>query len=563
MRNPAARRSRRALVVGLAALGAACSSGGGHTPAPPPPDPCTFAPALPAGQAFTISGKVVYDFVPAVYDPSTGNGGLAFALTEQRPVRGADVEIRQCGNVLARATTKDAADATAGTYSATFTPGAQGQILVYVLARTASPPIQVVDNTAAGAIWTVAQPVLSASPTLDVHATHGWANGAYVAARIAAPFAILDSMYTAAHALLDIPRAIAFDGVLLVVNWSPANSFSLIDTSHYDPRKRQIWILGQAGVDTDEFDREVIVHEWGHYLQDNFSRSDTPGGSHGFGDVLDPRLAFDEGFASALAAMVLQQTVYADTYWNGGAQDAFGWNVETAPPPSGSSGSNPADDPNPGPFSELSVIRAVWDLYDAPTTPGSTTEAWDGISTGLAPIFDTLVGPERTTQALTTIASFVAGLKGQPGVIGTAVDAVLLHYQIGPITSEWGNGDPGLSGMYTDVPAPSSTPYATTATFDGQYLPNERAQNQYYVFTATGTHATVTASSSYDVDLYAYASGTLLASDEQSYSQSPTADIAFSTTPGTTYVVVLTGNGGLAYGNTGVGAYTATVTFSN
>ncbi len=564
MRIPAARFPGRAPVAALGALaalaGMACSSGGGHSPAPQPQLDCALASALPAGQAFTISGKVVYDFVPARYSPASGTGGLYFGLTEQRPVRGADVEVRQCGNVLARTTTTDATDATAGTYSATFTPAAQGQISVYVLARTASPPITVVDNTSGQAIWTVAQPILSASPTLDVHATSGWSGGAYVGPRIAAPFAILDSMYTAARAILDVPRAPAFGAYPLVVNWSPLNS----DISHYDPSTRQIWIMGHAGVDTDEFDREVIVHEWGHYFTDVFSRSDSPGGSHSLGDVLDPRLAFDEGFASALAAMLLQQTIYADTLWVGGAaMDAFGWDVENVP--------SPTDDPTPGPFSELSVIRATWDLYDAPTTPGSTTEAWDGVATGLGPIYDAIVGPQRTTPALTTLASFVAGLEGALGNDPTTngqIDTLLQHYAVGPITSEWGDGDPGFrgaSGIYTDVAAPSSTPYTITATLDGAYAWNERPQNQFYVFTATGTQATVSSACAYDVDLYGFHLGVALPGATAT-SPSGNETIRFTTTPGETYVVELNGWGGLGPDgkpNGTLGTYPATLTFSN
>ncbi len=551
----ATRLPRGALLAAMAAA-AACSSGGGHSPetTPPPTNDCELAPAVAAGQPFALSGTVVYDFVPARYSPATESGGLDFSAVEQRPVRGADLQVRQCGNVLATGAT-DAA----GHYAVTFVPTAQGQVSVYVVARTASPPIQVQDNTAGGAIWTVAQPLLSAAPTLDVHATHGWTGASYGPGRIAAPFAILDSMYTASRRLLDLPRDVPLPP--LQVNWSPLNYPCTSTSCSYNPASgniitshyvgNAIYILGKTGVDTDEFDREVIVHEWAHYFEDDLSRADSPGGSHGFGDVLDPRLAFSEGYASAFAAMLLDQPIYADTGWPNGSMDAFGWDVENVP--------TPTDDPSPGPFSELSVIRAMWDLYDGPGTPGSTTEAWDTIATGLAPIYDTLVGPERTTPALTTIASFVTGLKAQAGVDATAVKNVLAHYTIGDITSAFGDGDPRMRAMYAPV---TSFPWSRTVTFDAGYYPNEQPQNQYFVFTAgpSTTHVTVSSACTSDVDLYAYHLGQLLAVAD---STSGNETIGFPTTPGETYVVLLNGWGGYTNPVSGGPYYDATVSFAS
>ncbi len=380
-----------------------------------------------------------------------------------------------------------------------------------------------------------------------MHATHGWTGSQYGASRIAAPFAILDSLYTASHRLLDLPRDVAFDVVPLTVNWSPLNSYGTIGTSFYDPSFRQIYVLGKDGEDTDEFDREVIVHEWGHYFEDNFSRSDSPGGPHGFGDVLDPRLAFGEGYASAFAAILLDQRIYADTYWGPGL-NAFGWDVETQP--------TPTDDPTPSAFSELSVIRAMWDFYDG--VPPGVTESWDTAQVGLGRIYDTLLGPERTTPALTTLASFVTGLKAQPGADAAAIDAVLARYGIGPIISAFGDGDAQLRAMY----APLAFPSSTTVTLDSTYFPNEQPQNRYFVFTAAPgmTQVTVRSSSIYDVDLYGVHVGQFLALAE---STSGNETIVFATVPGETYVVILTGWGGFTPPVPPPGPYSATVGFAS
>ena len=70
--------------------------------------------------------------------------------------------------------------------------------------------------------------------------------------------------------------------------------------------------------DTDEFDQHVIAHEFGHYIENSFSRADNIGGAHGRGDKLDIRVAFGEGFGYAFSAIVLGDPVARDSFVNGG-----------------------------------------------------------------------------------------------------------------------------------------------------------------------------------------------------------------------------------------------------
>jgi hypothetical protein len=500
------------------------------------------ATVVAAGDGVTLVGTVTYDFVPATYDPAIGTGGLELESPVVKPVRGAVVRVMQGTSVLAQTTT-DAG----GHYIVTFA-GAPGAVSVVALAKTLSPAMQIEDNADGDAVWAIGKSVAPVSGTHDLHATHGWTGTAYdPALRSAAPFAILDSMLTAAQGFVAAGRSPLLPA--LEVNWSPDNvgsspdtydpSQGLIVTSHYAPWEGEIYILGKAGDDTDEFDSHVVVHEWGHFFEDKLSRSDSPGGAHGTGDVLDPRLAFGEGYGSALAAMLLPESIYADTFWlAGGSVAAFGFDAETAPSPTDDYGPL-----NPGPFSELSIVRLLYDLWDP------ANEAWDDVSLGLGPIYDVLVGPQRTTPALTTVASFVAGLKAQPGVDAVAVDALLAHYSIGPITDALGTGDPDLRAMYRDVLVPSQT----TVTLDGRYESNAQQQNRYLVFTATGNRTRVTSESTRDVDLYAYESGALRDFDD---SLDGDETLEFATTPGRVYVVVVTGWGAVN------GTYAASVSLS-
>ncbi len=480
----------------------------------------------PGSNPMTVGGKVTYDFVPATYNPTTDTGALAFAQTTVKPVRRAVVQAMKGTSVLATTTTDEQ-----GNYQLTFVPGTgTGQMLIVVLAKTLTPAIQIEDNTDGNAVWALWGTVPATGTTLNLHAPHGWTGTGYDATRrSAAPFAVLDSMYTASRAFMAV-RSVNFPA--LKVNWSPDNvpqsgskATGRIGTSHFSFTENEIYILGKERVDTDEYDNHVIVHEWAHYFENNLSRSDSPGGPHTIGDVLDPRIAFGEGYGNALAAMVLPESMYTDTSWSGtsGAMRAFGFDAETAP--------SPTDDPTPGTFSESSVMRLLYDLYDS-----GAGEAHDSVGLGLGTLYDVLVGPQRTTDAMTTIGSFVAGLKAQPGVNASAVNTLLAHYQVGAITSHWGDGDSGLSGMYV---RPSAFPYNGNAMLGGGGEFNSRQQNQYYVFTGNGAQVTVSATSSADVGLAVYRKGNLEEAADQYLSGTET--LSMPTQSGTTYVVVLTG----------------------
>ncbi len=477
------------------------------------------------GGSGSVTGKVTYDFVPATYSPTTRSGTLAFAQTTLRPVRNAVVQVLQGSTVLA-STETDAQ----GNYHLSYLAPPGAGLSVVVLAKTASPVIQVEDNTDGNAVWALGSGITVGPTTLNLHATHGWTGSSYNAAlRTAAPFAILDSMYTAAQAFLAV-RPVNFP--MLRVNWSPDNvpqsgdkATGRISTSHFDSEENEIYILGKDGADSDEFDSHVIVHEWGHYFEHNLSRADSPGGPHSRGDVLDPRLAFGEGYGNALSAILLPTKVYADTYWAGATLTAFGFDMETAP--------TPTDDPSPGAFSETSVMRLLYDLFD----DGATEAAYDQVSIGLGTFYDVLVGPQRTTPAMTTIGSFIAGLKAQPGVNATAVNTLLAHYNIGPVTSPWGDGDTSLRSMYTQV---TSYPYNLNTTLVGGVDSNKRSQNRYYILNGTGGGLRFSASSPYDVGIAAYLQGSLAGAADIGLSGTETFSLS-STQADATYILVLTG----------------------
>lgn len=473
--------------------------------------------------ARTVTGKATYDFVPSRYTQGQG-GTLYFNQTTQKPIRNATIRVVENGSaVLATGVTGED-----GSYALSFTPGS-GTLQVQVLARSQTPAIQIEDNTANNATWAFGTTLNAGVSLLNVNATHGWTGSSYGANRRAAPFAILDTMYGASKAFMAV-RTVNFPA--LKVNWSPNNApqsgnpaTGAIGTSHFSPNENEIYVLGLSGSDTDEFDTHVIVHEWGHYFEENLSRSDSPGGPHGNGDVLDPRIAFGEAWGTAVAAMVLPETMYTDSMWSNSQLGAWGYDAET--PAQG-------DDPSPSVFSENSVLRVLFDLYDTPSDG-----AWDQTAFGLGTVYDVMTGPEVQTEAVTSIGSFVTGLKARPGANAAAINAVLAHWSIGAITDDFGTGDTNLAGMFT----PATVPYNGGIGLLGGYASNTYQQNQYFVFTGPGRNVTVTAgNASYDVGVYVYRRGQYVAGADSTTSGNESCSL--NAASGAKYVVVVTGYNG-------------------
>lgn len=271
----------------------------------------------------TLSGSVTYDFVPH----NTNHVGLNYFAVEQRPVRGAVIELLDdAALILATATTSDD-----GGYS--FSVAKNSFVKVRVKAqilKTSTPGwnFKVTDNTSGNALYVLdgsLSSVGSQDSKRNLNATSGWDGASYSAIRAAAPFAILDNIYIAVNRLSAAGNK--KDLLPLELRWSTKNSAAdgdairgEIGTSYYDGSA--IYILGDADHDTDEYDAHVLLHEWGHYIESELYRSDSIGGSHADGDSLDMRVAMSEGFANAFSGMMINDVNYADAY---GASQSSGF----------------------------------------------------------------------------------------------------------------------------------------------------------------------------------------------------------------------------------------------
>lgn len=515
--------------------------------------------------AVTVSGRVNYEFVP----PNAFCAGLDFDATGVRPIRRATVQLLDASNdsVLATTTSDDE-----GNYAFGGIPGLRDVRLRVraELKRAGSPAwdVEVRDNTsntgqalALRALYAMDSEEFntgSADVLRNLTATTGWDGAMYSADRVAAPFAILDAIYSGMRLVLDAEPEVQFDP--LDAFWSVNNTLidgdvgaGEIGTSYYtsDPendfvRNPSLFLLGDASQDTEEFDDHVVVHEWGHYFEDTLSRSDSIGGAHTLGESLDARVAFGEGFATAFAAMALDEPQYCDT-GAPGSLSGFGINAEN----SGFGGPEAQ-----GWFNEVSVVTLLYDLWD------DANDGTDSGSLGFAPIYETMRGPQASTEALTSVFSFAASLRPMLDAAGQSLlDSQLSRENITPVVIDiWAdtemndrNGGRDVLPLYTDLTADGSVlPICTNSDFDNGRTGNKLAQHRYIrlavpatdtynVRVETTTPTPVTADpddrDQSDPDVYIYREGALVA-----FGDSPDANLETFVTQsvlqaGVTYVV--------------------------
>lgn len=360
----------------------------------------------------TVTGTVTFDRVPNV------GGLLNYANTTQEPIQQAVIEVICNGGAYSTGFTDQNGD-----YTLSYPNNMSSFVRVNAEMLNASMNFTVVDNTISSQPIYVMDddqnPLLtSGNVTRSFNADSGWGTTSYTGPRVAAPFAILDSIRKAKDKVVTAaaPSPVVFPA--LKINWSPSNTTLSITTSHYDGT--QIFLLGAENSDTDEYDEHVIIHEWGHYFEFNFSRTDSIGGPHTRGDILDIRVAFGEGFGNAFSAMVTGRPVYIDT---SGSQQQSGFSIDI----------EANNCTNAGWFSECSIQSALYDFYD------TSNDGVDSLNLGFTPIYNVLVGSQKTTPAFTSIFSFTNEFKLQNASSANAIDSILNAQKIDSIMDIYGS----------------------------------------------------------------------------------------------------------------------------
>ena len=224
-------------------------------------------------------------------------------------------------------------------------------LTVRILSRLRSSDLRVSDNTNGNTLYTISADIDAREPLGSILLVDN--------SRVSGAFNILEMVQRGN----DIVRLADERNAPPAVNifWSTRNTTraggnireGLVGTTFFDMNNNTAFVVGDRDLDSDEFDDSVILHEYAHMLAVRFSRDDSPGHSHGVGDILDPRVAWSEGFANFFSSMVRNEAIYRDSRGPNGTR-VFRYDLEDNIPPGD----------KPGYWSEASVHGLLWDLYD-------------------------------------------------------------------------------------------------------------------------------------------------------------------------------------------------------
>ena len=494
----------RNLTAGLALLLVSACGGGGSAGGP------LTTPAT----SVSIGGRVSFDKVPF---SASVDAGLDFARVATAPVRAATVEIlSSAGGILVSGVTDDA-----GNYS--LTVPANTDILVRVKAqmlRSGTPGwnVSVRDNTNLDSLYALDGSIFNTGTTpimRNLNAGTGWGGSSYTGARAAAVFSVLDAAYQSQQLVLSANPSQVFPELRLM--WSPNNrpvtpsggagafaaqlALGNIGTTFYNSgTPARIYVLGDASLDSDEFDQHVVAHEWGHYYQDQFSRDDSIGGAHSANQRLDYRVAFSEGWGNAFSALAKRDPRYRDSFVLAGTSRDFSIDVEN----------NAAL--VSGAYSEGSLQSLLYDLVD------SNNDGVDNVSLSFAAVHSVMTGNVRSTRAQTTVYPFLTALRAANPAQGAAIDALAAGQTLATLSDDFAANEVNNGGDSRNLPVyrsvvPGQTVQVCSIAANGAY---NRLGNRKFLRVDLAAPATLTVRASNgpagsDPDLELYSAGQRLA----------------------------------------------------
>lgn len=277
--------------------------------------------------AFRVAGRVTYEDRP----PRLAAGQVDLGPAALLPARGALVAVVQNAGdqVLAAAQTADD-----GSYVLRYdtTAGESVRVVAVTASEVGVRPLRVIRQS--GNAYGFSAPSFDADEGVDLDLL------ATEAAGVAPAFNAFDLLITG----MDWTRGHQIEVITpLVAEWSADGG------SYYNGQYDYLHLAAADG-----YDDVVILHEFGHYHQDEYGASDSPGGPHPSQGGDDPRLAWGEGQATYIAMAILGLPAYIDTNSAGGWAVELEHNVHTA------SMSSPVSQY----IYEWMVAEIMWDMAD-------------------------------------------------------------------------------------------------------------------------------------------------------------------------------------------------------
>jgi hypothetical protein len=385
--------------------------------------------------------------------------------TTLEPVRGARVEVLRmnCGEeVIGTADTGDD-----GSYSVAVTTPSGSLLRVSVLSQRVDPssPAAVRNNARDRLIYSLesADLSLTSQPVqgyqIDLDATID------CSFQVAGAFNILEQTRRAFEAVKaaslpppDHPLTVLWalgepDGTFFSVSPSDLNG----DGLGGDPF---LQLRGGAFIsgcrNTDQFDDGIIIHEFGHYVAFLYSEDSSPGGSHATSELIDPRVAWSEGWANFFSCMVRNDPNFIDTSevlrQNGQPVCSSGvcpfseFNLETK------AGCSPLECCQ-GIGSEDAVGALLWDILDP------ANEVNDAVDLPASSILSALVSLRSKGHHFVYVGDFIEEIELEAAALAPPQDQ-----PIRLLVEDEGMTDPG--GEVTAFPKP----------FDSQSQSGDRLQ---------------------------------------------------------------------------------------
>lgn len=319
---------------------------------------------LPYSGGITISGRSTYEFRPVSIE--LGEEGLREVSDETRPIRHAQFDVTDAsGNILQCGETDGD-----GNFSFTV-PSNKKALSIQVYSRSNN-------------LFNMAN-VYIAPETNELHklqhfftANNSQSNILLVAegdrTTLGGAFNILDQVHNSFDQLrLNTTIGIGLDLELIPavdIYWEAGFSpiiYTQNQESHlsfFSGQAGKLFILGgidgdTSFSDTDHYDNSIILHEYFHFLENNISRVNSPGGPHSGNELLDPRLAWSEGAAQFYQAFVTGIPSVLDTRGNTDGSTGFILKLSVE---------NETNDlpltQAEGEFREFAVARLLWDMHD-------------------------------------------------------------------------------------------------------------------------------------------------------------------------------------------------------
>ncbi len=245
-------------------------------------------------------------------------------------------------------------------------------------------------------------------------------------------------------------------------------------------------VNGSTCVDTDHYDNSVIIHEYGHFMEKSYAYSNSPGGSHNGNSIIDPRLAWSEGWSNFFQGAVRGDNHYLDTTGNSDCSGGTGVNVNLNLENivAGQDAVNGSTYLGEGVFREVSVSRMLWDTVES-ATGGDSVGADVGFAYVWKVFSDASVGFRSSSIHFRNIGHFNEIMRS---LINTNANANLAAYDAA-VTNERQRAD-RREYAYLVTPQPGAT-----CTFDIQGVAgtnNLARTNDFFAYLYDGSTARAT-----------------------------------------------------------------------